>query len=181
MCRCGRCSVCTKFWPICPTSFKPHMFVEYLPDVQCAVCIAYMQMQVAGNAGGVAADQRADLFDVQSQLSETANEDLRQLSTSVEMCPTSSQALVSSLSAKIVEMRFRVRNSKAIPPMSTTCSSLSGSNAVSRACEQCVQGAYRNACKIGLRETPKAPTRRAVSHLQSGVLTQRREVSGRNC
>ena len=35
------------------------------------------------------ADERADLFDVQSQLTGTPNEDLRQLTTSVEMCPTS--------------------------------------------------------------------------------------------
>ena len=102
-CRCGRCSVCTKIWRMCPTGCKPHMFVEYLPDVQCAVSIANMPMHVAGNAGGVAAesatawgrqchssaDERADLFDVQSQLTGTPEEDLRQLTTSVEMCPTS--------------------------------------------------------------------------------------------
>ena len=79
------------------------MFVEYVPDVQCAVSIASMPMHVAGNAGGVAAesatawrrhchssaDERADLFDVQSQLARTPNEDLRQLRIFVEMCPTS--------------------------------------------------------------------------------------------
>ena len=103
MCRRGRCSVCTKIWRMCPTGCKPHMFVGYLPDVQCAVSIANMQMHVAGNADGVAADtakawrrqchscadERADLFDVKSQLTGTPNEDLRQLTTSVEMCPTS--------------------------------------------------------------------------------------------
>ena len=103
VCRCGRCSVCTKIWRMCPTGCKPHMFAEYLPDVQCAVSIANMPVHIAGNADGLAADtatawrrqchssadERADLFDVQSQLTGTPNEDLRQLTTSVEMCPTS--------------------------------------------------------------------------------------------
>ena len=105
VCRCGRCSVCTKIWRMCPTGCKPHMFVEYLPDVQSLGfhCCGHA---VAGNAGGVAAesatawrrqchasaDERAGLFDVQSQLSGTPNEDLRQLTTSVKMCPTSTLA-----------------------------------------------------------------------------------------